>query len=87
MSKALITFSNGEILEVRDGQLISTITQRIDENEEITVSHSPSYTLWNHTHDGLTTAICEMLCRCDFFSPSDSAKIYFSKSVVSIENI
>lgn len=65
MSKALLTFSNGETLELYEGQLITPIL-KIVESDPIYVSQYTSYEIWYHIHDGLIPSILEMLFHVSF---------------------
>lgn len=87
MNKALITFSNGERLELYPDQLIILISKFVKGNEIFT-SQQEVYTIWYHASAGLIPSITEFLCKCDFFQLSDETnKIYKSSAVVSIENL
>lgn len=87
MSKALLTFSNGETLELSEGQLITPVL-KIVESDSIYASQDKSYEIWYHIHDGLIPSILEMLFSCEFFALlDDHSKVYNSKLVVTIKNI
>lgn len=87
MLEALIEFSNGEKLKVKDGQLIFPVIKFVH-NEELMTSKSEPFELWYHTHNGLIPCITELLCKYDFFQLEENGdKIYKSSSVVSIENL
>lgn len=87
MNKALLTFSNGETLELSDGQLIITISKCIV-NDEISVSQGPTYTLWYHASAGMIPSIGELLCKCDYFQLLENTdKMYNSSAVVTVENL
>lgn len=89
MDKALLTFSNGETLELRSEQLVVPIVKFPDEDgKRLSVSLDQPYTLWYHTHDGLIPSICELLCNCEFFFlPDYRQKVYNSNTVISIQNL
>lgn len=87
MNKALLTFSNGETLELCDDQLIIPISKLVV-NDDISVSQGLTYKLWYHSSAGLIPSICEMLCQCDFFQLMDNTdKVYNSAAVVTVENL
>lgn len=87
MNKALLTFSNGKILELYEGQRINTIYKQ-NINGEISTSQGPTYELWCHASDGMLPSVTELLCKCVFFyTMYDTNKIYASASVVTVENI
>lgn len=85
--KAVLKFSNGDILELSEGQLIIPISQ-ITLNGDITVAKGDIYEIWYHSADALIPSICELISKCDFFYLIENPnKIYNSKSIVTIENI
>lgn len=87
MSKALLTFSNGETLKLHEGQLLTPISL-ISKGEDQFASKGAPCELWTHTHDGLVPSIVEFICKCDFFQlVDDPNKIYKSSSVVTVENL
>lgn len=86
MNKALLTFSNGETLELSEGQLVTPILKIIE--SDTYASQDKSYKIWPHVHDGLIPSILEMLFSCEFFALlDDHSKVYNSKLVVTIKNI
>ena len=89
MVKALLTFSNGETLELQDEQYIVPIVKFPEEDSNrLGVSLDKPYKLWSHVHDGLIPSICEFLCNCEFFFlPDNREKIYNSNAVVTIKNL
>jgi hypothetical protein len=87
MNKVLLTFSNGETLELCENQLIVPISKLIV-NDDVSVSQCPTYELWYHSGEGFIPSVCELLCKCDFFQLKDDPnKCYNSKSVVTIKNL
>jgi len=87
VNKALLTFANGETLELSEGQFITPISQFTNDSD-ISVSQCPTYEIWYHSSAGMIPSICELLCKCDFFHLLDNHnKVYNSKSVVTIENL
>lgn len=87
MNRALITFSNGEKLEVNENQPVVLISKFI-KNNQIFTAQQEVYTVWYHATAGLIPSITEFLCKCDFFHLADkNRKVYNSSSVVSIENL
>ncbi|SHJ65343.1 hypothetical protein SAMN05444401_3582 [Clostridium amylolyticum] len=87
MNKVSIAFSNGETLELCEGQIIMPISKLIVE-DDISVSQGTSYELWNHCSAGMVPSICELLCKCDFFHLiDDEDTVYNSSAVVSIKNL
>ncbi|NME65664.1 hypothetical protein HF846_13775 [Clostridium cadaveris] len=87
MNKALLTFSNGETLELHEDQLIIPISKLVID-DEITVSQCEPYKIWFHSSAAMTPSICELLCKCDFFHLiDDTDKIYNPKAVVTIKNL
>lgn len=87
MNIALLTFSNGEKLELPENQLIIPLVKDTV-NDEIIVSQGHIYTLWYHSGAGLIPSVCEILCQCVFFQlPSNLDKVYNSAAVVTVENL
>ena len=87
MFKALLTFSNGETLELFEDQLIVPISKFVN-NNEISVSQCETYELWNHSSAGMIPSITELLLKHDFFHLIDNSdKIYKTSAVVTIENL
>lgn len=87
MDKAIVTFSNGDTLELRLNQIIKPIVKLIVD-DDITVSMGKPYELYYHIHDGLIPSIAELLAKCEFFQlPDDDRKIYKTSAVVSVEII
>ena len=87
MFKALVSFSNGETLELHDGQLIVPIS-RFTHEDEISVSQCETFKLWYHSSAGMVPSIAELLVKHDFFYLLDNSdKIYKTSAVVSIENL
>lgn len=85
MNQALLRFSNGDSLELHEGQMITPISKFTDENGT-RVSKCPQYEVWSHINDGLMPSIAELLCSCDFFHPADkNNKIFNSSAVVTVE--
>ncbi len=87
MNKALITFSNGETLELHEDQSIATIMST-DSDEDTYVSPGRTHTLEYDLEYGLFLSITKLLCNCIFFySPDNKNKIYKSSNVFSIEHL
>lgn len=87
MSKALIKFSNGDTLEIVEGQKIVPIS-KTENNNEFFASKYPPVEIYDHIHDGLIPSIADVLCTHDFFMLIEyENKIYKSSAVVSIENM
>lgn len=87
MNKVLLTFSNGEILELCEGQRIITISKHIVD-DDISASQGPTYELWNHSGAGMIPSISELLFKCDFFQLiDDTDKAYNTSAVVTIKNL
>lgn len=87
MVKALIKFSNGDVLELSEGQSILLFSKIIIDGKT-SISQSDIFKVWRHHHDALLTPILDMLCSCDFFQPiDDTHKAYSSFAVVSVENL
>lgn len=85
--KAVLTFSNGDILELCENQLIVPISQ-ITLNDGISVAKGDVYEVWYHSDDAFIPSVCELISRCDFFYLVENPnKVYNSKSIVSIENL
>lgn len=86
MHKAILAFSNGEKLEINEGQKIIPISRFCTE-DDITVSQGIPYEVWYHASAGLIPSIAELLCKCDFFQLIENDdKVYKSSAVVTIEN-
>jgi len=87
MHKALLTFSNGETLELEEGQSVVPVS-KFAKGEDISVSLQPDYEVWHHYNDGLIPSIAELLVKNDFFHLADNSnKLYCSSAVVTIENL
>lgn len=87
MFKALLTFSNGETLELCDGQTIFPISKHMA-GDDVSTSQYPPCELWNHSSAGMIPSVTELLCKYDFFQLSnDDGKVYKSSAVVTIENL
>jgi len=87
MTKATISFSNGDKVTVSEGQRIIPIS-RYTYDEKLTTSQGMSVEMWSHIDDGLIPCITEFLINCDFFRLDlESEKVYSSSAVVTIENI
>lgn len=88
MVRALLTFSNGETLELYSSQKIIPISKHIDKNGDINVSPDRTYELCPHHNHGLIKSITELLSSCEFFELfEDQNKAYKTSAVVSIENL
>lgn len=87
IQSAIITFSNGEKLKISEGDIIFTIN-RFKHSDEVITSLSKPIEIENHVHDGLIPSITTMIVNNDFFTlTKTNEKIYYTKSIVSIENI
>ncbi len=87
LNKALLTFSNGESLELHEDQSIATIMST-DSDEDTHVSPGRTHTLEYDLEYGLFLSITKLLCKCIFFYSTDNEnKIYKSSAVFSIENL
>ena len=85
MDKALVTFSNGETLELSENQLIIPIV-KVERNGETYASQSVFHELERHSSDGLIPTICDLFYSCGFFSlVGNEKKVYCVNAVVSIE--
>jgi hypothetical protein len=87
MTKATISFSNGDKVIISEGQRIIPIC-RHTYKEELTTSQGMPVEMWSHIQEGLIPCITAFLLNCDFFRvDQESEKVYSSSSVVTIENI
>lgn len=87
MTKAILSFSNGETLELTEGQMIVPIVSYISDGKK-TVSLDEPKEIWHHMHDALIPSICELLVSCDFFYLVDQKdKVYNSNAVVLVRQI
>lgn len=87
MNKTLLTFSNGEKLELYENQLVIPIGKLIIDNKT-TVSQQPTHELWYHSSAGMIPSITELLVKYEFFHLLDNSdKIYKSSAVVTVENL
>lgn len=87
MTRALIKFSNGESLKLSEGETLLLFSKTII-NNEVTVSQHKTFKVWRHHHDGLLTAILDMLNDCTYFQPIDETnKVYNPLAVVSVESL
>ena len=88
MCRAILTLSNGDTLELHEGQIVMPIAFIHREEEAFTSMVAP-YELWYHVHDGLIPCITELLCRYEFFQIFDNEEstVYKSSAIVSIKNV
>lgn len=87
MTKAILTFSNGETLELVEGQMIVPIVSYISDGKKAVSLDEPKE-IWHHMHDALIPSICELLVSCDFFYLVDQKdKVYNSNAVVCVHQI
>lgn len=86
MNNALLTFSDGSTLLVKEGQrLIPVVSYKKDDHLEVSLDQS--FEIWYHSNDGLIPALCEFLVNCSFFSLfEDTSTVYKSDSVIKIQN-
>lgn len=89
MDTAIIYFSDGRSLKVKEGQIFMSINSFKDEKENLNyASQSKLFELWGHNSDGLVPSILELLFNSEyFFDVSISSTVYNSKSVTRIENV
>mgnify|MGYP001098973703 CR=1 FL=1 len=88
MFKVLLTFSNGETLELKEDQAILPISKYTDPDGRLTSNVDETYVLWYHPNHGFIPSATELLCNCDFFYLIDSPdKIYKTSAIDSAENI
>lgn len=85
MEQIKITFSNNNILVLKEGDCITPIVKCIHDNE-VFASMSPSILLEIHIYNGLIPSLISALYTCDFFYVnSDQNTAYGTKTIVSIE--
>lgn len=87
MNKALLTFSDGSNLIVKEGQRLIPVVSYTKDNH-LEVSLDKSFEIWYHIHDGLIPGLCEFLVNSSFFYLfEDTSTVYKSDSVIKIQNI
>jgi hypothetical protein len=87
LNKARITFSNGETLIVKEGDVFVPIIS-IESDDGTYSAMEKSCELWAHIHDGLIPSLTALLYQCRFFFHADnSGVIYSTSSIVKIEII
>jgi len=87
MDKALITFSNGETLELHECQQIVG-KWKVTKDNETYVAGNKIHEIWSHISNGLIPSIADSLVQFDFFHLiNNENKLYSSSAVVSIENL
>lgn len=87
MNKALLTFSDGSNLIVKEYQHLIPVVSYTKDNH-LEVSLDKSFEIWNHIHDGLIPGLCEFLVNSSFFYLfEDTSTVYRSDSVIKIQNI
>ncbi|NMA23723.1 MAG: hypothetical protein GX938_09500 [Spirochaetales bacterium] len=87
MGKAIITFANGEKLEVSAGQYLATIV-KVELDSGASVGEGRIEQIGYHVSDGLIPDLVQIISTCEYFRLLESAdKVYKSSAVVSIENI
>lgn len=87
MKQAKITFCNGDVLIVSEGDVLVTVNS-FDHNGIPTLSMNSTVPLENHHHDGLIPSILQAIYDNPYFyGPSGIDVIYVSSSIVKIENI
>nr|DAJ91063.1 MAG TPA: hypothetical protein [Caudoviricetes sp.] len=85
MDKLKIIFSNGEVLTLKEHDLITPIVLH-EQNGEQFPTMSKLNELWVHTHDGLIPSLMESLYLCRFFYVNENHNIvYGAHSIVKIE--
>jgi hypothetical protein len=83
-----ITFSNGDSLEIHDGQQIIPIIRHTGANDELHASMGSVYELESHPHGGLIPSVLDLLLRCEFFMLAENPnKAYATVGIVSVEKI
>lgn len=89
MEKALITFANGETLEITDSdRLTPLIKVKDNDRDDFFASQTTPVEMIPHTHLGLIVPISDVICCYDFFFLNyDQEKLYGSKSIVKVEQI
>lgn len=87
MTKALLTFSDGSTLQIKNNQvLVPIVSYKL--GDRFIVSHDKLYKLSDNINDGLVAALCEFLANCHFFKLlDDSSVVYNSTSVIKIESL
>jgi hypothetical protein len=87
MNKAKITFSNNEVLTLKEGDYISPIVS-IETEEGISSALGKPIELWSHVHDGLIPSLTELFYTGQFFFKIDERNmVYNTSAIVKIENI
>ncbi len=87
MSKALVTFANGETLTIHEGQLlVPLVSSNNCENHKVVFGEV--YEVWYHAHDALIPSILHFFAISEFFFTVDNRKkIYNPKTVVTVEQL
>ncbi len=87
MHKALLTFSDGSTLQVKENQHLTPVVS-YSKDDHFEVSLDNSFEIWYHIHDGLIPGLCEFLVNSSFFYlEDDRTTIYKSDSVIKIQNL
>lgn len=87
MSKALVTFANGETLIIHENQMLVPLVST-DNYENHKVVLGEVYKVWYHANDALIPSILHFLSICEFFFTVDNPqKVYNPKTVVTVEQL
>lgn len=87
MEKVLVTFANGDTIELAEGQLVIPIG-KYEKKGEMFAIKGEVRKLEGYGNDGLIPNVCELFYTCGFFSlVGNERKAYSVSSVVSIEHI
>jgi hypothetical protein len=87
LEKALITFSDGQKLELAVDDFLIPIVKVVNKEEIYSTRMEPVEMYW-HIHDGLIPAIADVICNYDFFFVGHNTnKFYGSKTIVSVEQL
>lgn len=80
-----ITFSNGELLTLKEGDFITPIVLCENKGESFASMSKPEI-LEFHVQNGLTPSLMNVLCRCNFFFVNDEQSVsYGTHSIVKIK--
>lgn len=86
MDRALITMSNGEVIELTCDDRLNPIGKATDEKGEKFATLFPSVQIWSHVHNGVIPSIADVVCNYPFFCINDDfSTLYSSSAIVKIE--
>ncbi|HHY53140.1 MAG TPA: hypothetical protein GX499_07845 [Clostridiales bacterium] len=86
MDRALITMSNGEVIELTCDDRLNPVGKVINEKGEKYASLFPAVQIWSHVYNGVIPSIADVVCNYPFFYINDDfSTLYSSSAIVKIE--